>query len=471
MSHKLLRFSESIFSQPQLITLEKYQEIADFLDNRNIGGIQDDFKMFFNSENGNKADYADVVNGIGTLSINGPISAKPTGWEALCGGVNYPDLKTTTDNLISKGAKVIFMDVDSGGGSAHLCFETSRAIRDKADKAGVKLIAYVNGSSGSAAYALTSVAHEVYANETSKVGSIGVVVALTDDSKRMHDAGVKRKFITSTNGKVPLTDEGNFKESFLNSLQEDVDKLHQDFLSHVSTYRKQLTTQQIDEMQSQMFRAEVALEKGLIDGVMEVDQFNDYLISLVNKTNNSVGKHNNGASMSIENENLSTEIVEENLESEVVEETLETVVTEESLEEAVEVVEEAATEAVVEPNLSAEMAQMKEQMEQLQAQLQSAEKAKQEAATELRNKQMSELVSKAEMWGFAGVDAQTFASHAIEGSVPVEMFENALVKAQAALEISNGMQELGMASEETPKAEEKVDGVEAALAAKGVINK
>ena len=305
MAHKLERFSKSIFNSPQFITQEKYREIAAFLDNRNSENFllpETDFES--------KDEKPSIENGVGILPVQGVISAKRSPFEALCEMTSYPKLIESMDYFVEQGVKIVFMDLDSGGGSAHLCMETSRNLRKKADDNGIKLIGYVNGSSGSAAMALASVCHELYANGTSKCGSIGCVVSLLDDSEAMKQEGLKRIFITSTNGKVPFDEEGKFKQHFLDDVKDDVIALHNTFVTHVNQFRG-IPEDKINAMQSKMFRAELALEEGLIDGVMEVEEFYDYLASLANeevKWNKSKSKEQQ--STVVENLKTQEEVIE-----------------------------------------------------------------------------------------------------------------------------------------------------------------
>lgn len=274
MAHKVLRLSRSLLNKPFLIQQDKLTEIYDYLDSRNKDAcFETDDECY---ESGVKGV---VENGVGTLHIQGPLTAKPTGYEFLCGGMNYEQIRHDMDTFVAQGAKVVFMDVDSGGGEAHTCFETARYVRKLADENDIKLVAYVNGMSASAAYALTSVADEVIANPTSDVGSIGVVIALEDRSEQLKMEGIKPIYITSTNGKVPFDEDGHFKAEFIKGLQEDVDYLHEGFASLIEDTRG-IPSADVTAMQSKLYRADQALSNKLIDKTMTVEDFYDYLASL-----------------------------------------------------------------------------------------------------------------------------------------------------------------------------------------------
>lgn len=448
-SHKLKRFTSSVFDVPQYISIEKYKEVAEYLDARNEGLLE--LRDNFANESLLQRKPS-VENGVGTLSIEGVITAKPTGWEAFCGGTNYEQLIADMDHFVKEGVKTVFMSVDSGGGAAHRCMETARLIRRKADDNGIKLVAYVDGDAGSAAYALSSVAHELISNPTSKVGSIGCVISLINDSKKLEKEGYKRIFLASTKGKVPLDDEGEFKEDFLSSLQEDVSVMHQTFVDHVSAYRG-IEKDDIESMHSQMFRSDVALESGLIDKVMETEDFYNYL-----------------ATGATSDDSLVTETLETQNKSGVV-------MTDTKTE--VEAVDTAPEQSL---DVNAQLAAMQEKMdalmeqnvllaEQAKADLEAKQEALAAKEAELKAIKLAEFESEASAWTFANVDTASYAEHALGGNVPLSMFQEAMKNAATALDTSAGMEELGASDdvEADLKEEPEVDGVEAALLAKGKI--
>lgn len=281
MAHKLERFSKSILNSPQLVSVEKFSEISDFFDSRNADMYQKAYEAALEANNllgkdGNKE--RDLVEAkVGVLRIQGALTDKPNFFQALCGGMSYRQLLTDMDYLCSlPEVEDILMDVSSPGGEAHNCFATSRQLRAKADKAGKRLIAYIDGMSASAGYALTSAAHEVVINPDSMAGSIGVVIQLTDDSEAMKKEGYKRIFITAGESKVPFNEDGEFKKEYLDDLQNRVSELYEGFISHVATMRG-IEEDVVRNTQAKMFSAKEALNLGLVDSVMEPTEFYTYL--------------------------------------------------------------------------------------------------------------------------------------------------------------------------------------------------
>lgn len=276
MAHSLSRFSKSILEQPQLILPSRFEEIASVLTRDDTSDL---YTAALQAEKDNKKsgtkDLAETE--VGVLRIEGALTNKPTMFGALCGLTSYQDLLAETDELASMDSvKKVMMQVDSGGGEAYNLFNTATQIKSKLNEADKKLIAYVDGSSASAAYGLTAVADEVIMHPDAMVGSIGVVVRLTNTSKAEKEAGYETKYITFGASKVPFDEDGEFREEFTSDIQERVNELGAQFISHVASNRG-ISEDTVESTQAKMFSANKALELGLVDKIMTNEEFYEYL--------------------------------------------------------------------------------------------------------------------------------------------------------------------------------------------------
>lgn len=278
---------------PQLITPSAFEEIASLLDMKKG---REELKAFFEPMTSETKLQAKMVDPFysgyrfsdgdeqspaeyGVMKIEGPLTYKPEMNMCAPDTCNYQDLVKQMEMFADEGKKRVFMIHDSCGGEAFGMFSTSKQVRKIADENGIELIGYVDGLSASASYGWLSVCDKIYASEASSIGSIGVVISLLNNSGALEKAGLKRQFITAGASKVPFSDEGDFKEEFLEGLQEDVDALYEKFVSHVDTYRKEMSEDTIKSTEAKVFRAEKALELGLIDEIMEVSEFKEkYLV-------------------------------------------------------------------------------------------------------------------------------------------------------------------------------------------------
>lgn len=292
MAKTLPRLSRKYLDQPQFITSSKFKEIADVLDSKDRShykaayqaAIDNDFELekvscslfdgyYKARELGEKPSY-------GVLSVEGPTTYKSTGWEGLCGGCSYESLIKQMESFVEQGMTEVFMLVDSGGGEAYQMQNSSRTLRKLADDNGIKLVGYVDGMAASAGYGLLTSCHEIITNPEAEVGSIGVVISLMNNSEQLSKEGLKRTFITAGGSKVPFDADGEFKEDFLTDLQGKVDVLYEQFTSHVSTMRGGLISQDtVKSTEAKMLSSDKALDIGLVDKVMELQDFKKEYLS------------------------------------------------------------------------------------------------------------------------------------------------------------------------------------------------
>ena len=291
MAKTLPRLSRKYLDQPQFITPSKFEEIAEVLDSKDRSyfkaaynaAIENDFELektqcavfedyYLRRASGESPQY-------GVLEVEGPLTYKSTGWEAYCGGQSYTNLISQMESYVESGLKEVYMLVDSGGGEAFGMTESAQTIRNLADENDIKLVGYVDGCSASAAMGLSCVCHELIANPSSEIGSVGVVVSLMNNSEQMKKEGLKRSFITAGASKVPFDADGEFKDEFLADLQDKVDVLYEQFTGHVANYRTGMTQDQVKATEAKMFQSDKALELGLIDKVMELRDFKKEYLS------------------------------------------------------------------------------------------------------------------------------------------------------------------------------------------------
>lgn len=273
MAHSLIRLKGSLINTPHLIEQGSFNAILDYLNQRNEGSMELEQVTTMST------DYRDrylVDTQTGVMHVNGPLTYRTSGWEALCGGTSYEMLKEQMEYFVESGAKTVAMMVDSGGGEAHGMMDSANYLRKLADDNGIKILAYVDGMSASAGYGLACIADEIIMSSDSMVGSIGVLIQLMNNSKQLEKNGVERTFITAGKDKVPFAEDGSFTKEFIERLQTQVDTLYEGFTSHVATHRS-LDVQAVKDTEANVFMADEALTLGLADSVMTVEEFYNYL--------------------------------------------------------------------------------------------------------------------------------------------------------------------------------------------------
>lgn len=271
MAHKLLRLLDSVWNTPHLITASALKPIVEYLQERNSSTFS-----FVPDAKTSEEIKAEQVGGIGEIKISGALTYKPV--EGLCGpmGVSYTGILEQAQELIDSGVHTILMTLASPGGQAAHCFTTCEELRDMCTEANVKLISYVDEQAASAALAFSVIADEVIIHPSASTGSVGCVCCVVDQSKALDMAGIKPIFVSSTPGKTPFAADGSFSEAFLETLQEEVTLLGNQFAAHVSKYTG-LQVEDILAMDAKMFTGEKAVEKGLANKVMDHKQFVKYM--------------------------------------------------------------------------------------------------------------------------------------------------------------------------------------------------
>lgn len=274
MAHSLLRLKSKIVNVPHMIDSSSFETIVDYVNKRCSEDVDTSPEAFLGGESKQLTYNADIQTGV--IEISGPLTYKPTMFSALCGGTSYEGLKEDFTAMVDAGAKTIAFIVDSPGGEAYSVFDTATYLRKLADENGVRILAYVDGLSASAGYALTAIADEIITNGQSELGSIGVVVRLMNDSKALEMEGYERTYVFAGESKTPFADDGSFRPDFIKDIQSKVDTLYVEFTEFVATHRN-LTVETVRSTQARTFLPGEAIKLGLADSVMTVEEFYTYL--------------------------------------------------------------------------------------------------------------------------------------------------------------------------------------------------
>lgn len=245
-----------------------------------------------------RRDQVKVLEGVsgtrlGLIPIKGSLTYEESGWEGLCGMTSYESIQGQAEYLI-KNEKVdeLILELNSGGGQAYGCFEAAQVVRSLADKNNVKITTYVDGVAYSGGYAWASIADEVVVNPMGRVGSIGVVLPLTNYAEKDKKEGIKRIYITSGKSKVPYDEDGNFTEDALDEFRKSSKIIYDEFVGHVAEMRG-IDRQAVINTEAKTFDAQQALSLNLIDSIMTKEQFYNHIngkygenvMSLVQKPN------------------------------------------------------------------------------------------------------------------------------------------------------------------------------------------
>ena len=292
-----LTLARQVFNTPQLILADDLQNIAQYLVNRANGieyeveqkeeqlvtsVVDKNLVLTEEEQRDRRFRQLGITNDgkRGNLNITGTLVAKAGEIDADCMELtSYEKLHSTFQKQVNEGIQELVLHVNSGGGSAFSCFEMAKEVKDLATSKGIKIYAWVDGLSASAAYAWTSIADEIVARKDSEVGSVGVVVQLINNSKMLENIGITRQFVYHGDQKIPFTDSGEFSPQFISSIQKKVDKTGLEFNTFVASNRN-MSVEDVIATNAEVFDADQALAVGFIDKIMTQSEFfNDYLPS------------------------------------------------------------------------------------------------------------------------------------------------------------------------------------------------
>ena len=161
--------------------------------------------------------------------------------------------------------------VNSPGGSPVQSALLFRRIRELADEKGVPVIAFAEDVAASGGYWLALAGDEIFSEETSILGSIGVVSSGFGFSRLIERLGIERRLHTAGERKSlldPFLPENPSDVERLGVLQQDI---HRAFQDHVRRRR----AGKIDGADEILFNGDVltgrmAVDRGLVDGIGEL---------------------------------------------------------------------------------------------------------------------------------------------------------------------------------------------------------
>ena len=173
---------------------------------------------------------------IAVLPLYGLISQRAGMMQEMSGGTSCEAFTAQIRQLAADpGIVAIVIDVDSPGGSVFGVLEAAQAIFEA--RSAKPIVAVSNSLNASAAYWLTSQAHEIVASPSSETGSIGVYSAHRDDSKANEMAGARYTLISAGKFKVEGNPYEPLSEEAMAEMQGRADRVYGDFVAAVARGR------------------------------------------------------------------------------------------------------------------------------------------------------------------------------------------------------------------------------------------
>jgi signal peptide peptidase SppA len=267
---KLLRVLEYLVCEPWLLTPEMHATLTGIVRSHAFGGAAEDAQHRAAADypaNPKKRGFA-VIGDTAVLPVEGVIGRKFSD-SLYSSGVTSVDVLHRMLNAAAGDPQVnsILLAFDSPGGIVTGVPEAAAAVASA--RARKPIVAYADGQMCSAAYWIAAQADVVYAMPSAQVGSIGVYLALLDQSRAAEMQGLRVEMFRSGKHKgmgqpgTTLTDEQRAM------MQTRVDAIGAQFRAAVQDGRGRPIA--ADIMQGQSFGAAEAKAAGLIDSVTDFD--------------------------------------------------------------------------------------------------------------------------------------------------------------------------------------------------------
>lgn len=187
-------------------------------------------------------------------------------------GINYQKFKDSiADAFDVSRVKAVALVINSPGGAPAQCSIIASMIMRLSEDKNIPVFAFVEDVAASGGYWLACAGKEIYAQETSIVGSIGVIssgfgldkfIQKHDIERRIHTSGRDKSFLD------PFKPEKADDVERLKSLQAE---MHEAFKNWVKIRRgARLNGREEDLMEGGFWTGTAALSHGLIDGIGSV---------------------------------------------------------------------------------------------------------------------------------------------------------------------------------------------------------
>lgn len=237
MPRPLLRILSAIQEHPWAITSEGMELMLGILETNMAGHGQVDLEAVAEKIGRpleNTGGRVTMRGETAVIDINGPIFRYADLFTEVSGATSVERLSTDLRAALDNPAvSQILLNIDSPGGQVNGVQELADRIR--AGAAEKPITAYIDGMGASGAYWIASAASRIVASESSLIGSIGVVLSVTDRRDAQERQGVKRYEIVSTLSPLKRadvrTDEGKAQ------LLAIADSLAEIFVGRVARFR------------------------------------------------------------------------------------------------------------------------------------------------------------------------------------------------------------------------------------------
>ncbi|WP_102224231.1 S49 family peptidase [Acidimangrovimonas sediminis] len=183
-------------------------------------------------------------------------------------GMNDAALAPLIEKAFSKGRpEAVALTINSPGGSPAQSSLIAARIRRLADEKEIPVHAFVEDVAASGGYWLATAADKIWADQTSILGSIGVISAGFGFSELIARHGIERRVHTAGKSKSFLDPFQPEKPEDVERLQALFEPMHRIFIDQVKARRGSRLSSEAELFDGSFWLGQQAVDLGLADGI------------------------------------------------------------------------------------------------------------------------------------------------------------------------------------------------------------
>ena len=189
-------------------------------------------------------------------------------------GLTLKKLEKAIKSAFKPGnVKAVALAINSPGGSPVQSRLLLNAVRAAAAEKEVPVLAFIEDVGASGGYILALAGDEIYADESSIVGSIGVISGGFGFNEAIAKLGVERRVYTAGENKSMLDPYRPEDPEDIARLTNMLEDLHEQFINLVKDRRGEKLADDDELFTGRVWTGAKAVEKGLIDGTAQLGDF------------------------------------------------------------------------------------------------------------------------------------------------------------------------------------------------------
>jgi serine protease SohB len=182
--------------------------------------------------------------------------------------LNDQALSPLLDRAFTRGKpKAVALAINSPGGSPVQSSLIGARIRRLSEENDVPVYAFVEDVAASGGYWLAASADEIWVDESSVIGSIGVISASFGAHELIERYGIQRRVYTAGKSKSQLDPFQAEKPADVKRLKGLLEQIHGTFMDHVLKRRGGKLTEDKDLFTGEIWVGQAGLDLGLADGI------------------------------------------------------------------------------------------------------------------------------------------------------------------------------------------------------------